>query len=221
MPHQTHELIIFDHDGVLVDSEIIAMELIADLVSDYGRATSIDEAFDRYLGTSLDFVIEDIQAHGGTVDPDFIHQEFHAALYDRFQNSLKPIPGMHDLLTELTSAQRSISIASSGERARVELGTTTTGLRSFFADDAITTREDVSRGKPHPDLFVVAAKRAGVAPTSCIVIEDSAHGVEAARRAGMAVIGLAYRTPTQALAEADWVVNDVSSMRALLMQGSV
>ena len=65
------------------------------------------------------------------------------------------------------------------------------------------------------------SKRAGVAPTSCIVIEDSAHGVEAARRAGMAVIGLAYRTPAQALADADWVVSDVSSMRALLMQGSV
>lgn len=221
MPDRHHELIIFDHDGVLVDSEIIAMGLIAELVSEYGHATTVDEAFDRYLGTSLDYVIDDIRERGGVVESDHVHGVFHAALYDRFKTSLEPIPGMHELLTSLTSAGHPISIASSGERARVELGTTTTGLRSFFADDAITTREDVTRGKPHPDLFLVAAERGGVAPQSCIVIEDSTHGVEAARRAGMAVIGLAYRTPAHALADADWVVSDVASMRALLMPQSI
>jgi HAD superfamily hydrolase (TIGR01509 family) len=217
MPDNTYELVIFDHDGVLVDSEVIAMELLAEIASTHGRITSIDEAFSRYLGTSLDYVIDDIRAHGAEVDTDRIHREFHAALYQRFKTSLEPVPGMHALLNALRASQRPIAIASSGERARVELGTSTTGLRRFFDDAAITTREDVTRGKPHPDLFLVAAERGGVDPGNCIVIEDSAHGVEAAKRAGMDVIGLAYRTPAAALRDADWVVHDVAAMEALLL----
>jgi len=211
------ELVIFDHDGVLVDSEIIAMELLAELASNNGKPTSIDAAFQTYLGTSLDYVIEDLRSHGAVLDEQQIHHEFHTALYDRFRTSLQPIPGIHELLTSLRSAEVAIAIASSGERDRVELGTTTTGLRHFFDSASITTREDASRGKPHPDLFLVAAERGDVDPAACIVIEDSAHGVEAAKRAGMAVIGLAYRTPAQALVDADWVVNDVRDMHALLM----
>jgi HAD superfamily hydrolase (TIGR01509 family) len=221
MTEMTKELVIFDHDGVLVDSEIIAMELLAELASNHGKPTTIDVAFQTYLGTSLDYVIDDLRAHGAVLDEQRIHREFHTALYDRFRTSLQPIPGMHDLLTSLRSADTAIAIASSGERDRVELGTTTTGLRHFFDSSAITTREDASRGKPHPDLFLVAAERGGVDPTACIVIEDSAHGVEAAKRAGMAVIGLAYRTPASALADADWVVRDVYEMHALLMPSGV
>jgi len=213
----TKELVIFDHDGVLVDSEIIAMELLAEIASNHGKHTTIDVAFQTYLGTSLDYVIEDLRAHGAVLDEGNIHREFHAALYDRFRTSLQPIPGMHDLLTSLRSANKALAIASSGERERVELGTTTTGLRQFFDSCAITTREDASRGKPYPDLFLVAAERGGVHPSECIVIEDSAHGVEAAKRAGMSVIGLAYRTPASALSNADWVVSEVSEMHSLLM----
>lgn len=219
MTEATKELVIFDHDGVLVDSEIIAMELLADLATRHGKPTTVDAAFDTYLGTSLDYVIDDIRAHGATLDSDRVHREFHTALYERFRTSLQPIPGMHELLTSLREAEVRIAIASSGERDRVELGTTTTGLRKFFETAAITTREDASRGKPHPDLFLVAAERGGVDPVACIVIEDSAHGVEAAKRAGMTVIGLAYRTPAVALADADWVVSDVRDMHALLMPG--
>jgi HAD superfamily hydrolase (TIGR01509 family) len=213
----THDLVIFDHDGVLVDSEIIAMELLAELATNHGKSTSIEEAFTRYLGTSLDFVIDDLAQFGASVDVTRIHKEFHDELYVRFRKSLQPIPGIHDLLTALLREQRSIAIASSGERARVELGTTTTGLRDFFDSAAITTREDVSRGKPHPDLFLLAAQRAGMAPEDCIVIEDSTHGVEAAKRAGMRVIGLAYRTPAAALNDADWVVSDAKDIHPLLM----
>jgi len=213
----THELIIFDHDGVLVDSEIIAMELLAEIASDHGEAITIDQAFDRYLGTSLDFVIEDLSQLGLKVDSKRIHKDFHEELFVRFRNSLQPVPGIHQLLEALRNEQRAIAIASSGERARVELGTNTTGLREYFLSSAITTREDVTRGKPHPDLFLLAAHRAGIKPEACIVIEDSAHGVEAAKRAGMPVIGLAYRTPASALQDADWICTEVKEIQELLL----
>lgn len=210
------ELVIFDHDGVLVDSEIIAMELLADIATRHGRPTTTPQAFDRYLGTSFDYVVEDLRGAGATIDRDALHASFHDDLFEGFRSRLAPIPGMPDLLQSLTSAGRAIAIASSGTSQRVNLGITSSGLDHFFADAVIITADDVTRGKPFPDLFLTAADRAGVDPTRCLVIEDSPFGVEAAHRAGMPAIGLAFRTPASQLADADHVVTDVDEIRSLL-----
>lgn len=207
------DLVIFDHDGVLVDSEIIAMELLASIASDHGYPVTVDQAIEQFLGTSLDHFVGVVREEG-TVEPimEELDRDFHAQLFDGFRDRLVPVPGMRTLLEELRRLGIPVCIASSGSRERVMLGTSTTGLIEFFTEDAITTREDVKRGKPAPDLFEHAATRASTPPERCLVIEDSQHGVEAAHRAGMAVAGLSYRTPISALVGADWVVTDATAI---------
>lgn len=209
-------LVIFDHDGVLVDSESIAMELLADISTDLGYPLTVDQAFARYLGTSFGFVVEDLRAQGADIDAEELQHSFHRDLFDAFRVRLTPIPGIPELLDALTSSDQPIAIASSGSSERVNLGITSTGIDHHFADAVITTADHVTRGKPFPDLFLTTAERAGVAPSECIVIEDSPFGVEAAQRAGMRVIGFAYQTPEDRLAAADWVVRDMREAHRLL-----
>ena len=191
----------------LINSEILAMELLANLATDHGVPTTTAAAFDRYLGTSFDFVVEDLRGAGATVDRDKVHAEFHSSLFDNFRTRLKEIPGTSQALKTLADENRVVSIASSGTLERVTLGITTTGISHYFDNSVITTAEDAERGKPFPDLFLITAERAGIDPKDCLVIEDSAFGIEAARRAGMASIGLAFRTPKEKLLAADLVVS--------------
>lgn len=209
-------LVIFDHDGVLVDSEPIAMDVLATIATDTGIPLTSDEAFHRYLGTSFDYVVEDMRSQGATIDRDALHRRFHDDLFEGFRTRLTPIPGIPALLQELTTTNQPIAIASSGNSQRVTLGITSTGIDQFFADSIITTADDVTRGKPFPDLFLTTAERAGVDPAECIVIEDSPYGVEAAHAAGMRVIGFAHQTPAERLSHATWVVTDMREVRPLL-----
>jgi len=211
-------LVIFDHDGVLVDSEVIAMDLLAGISTSLGIPLTADEAFHRYLGTSFGFVVEDLQAQGAVVHADSLQQRFHDDLFTRFRTSLQPIPGIPGLLQELSDMGQAVSIASSGSSRRVNLGITATGIDHFFADSVITTADDVTRGKPFPDLFLTTAERAGIAPRDCIVIEDSAFGVEAAHAAGMRVIGFAYQTPAARLSDADWLITDMAEAWPILVE---
>ncbi len=218
---RTAALVIFDHDGVLVDSEVIAMDLLASLSTKLGRPMATQDAFDRYLGTSFDYVLDDVAATGASLDRESLRTQFHADLFDGFRTRLEPLPGVPDLLAALTDAGRAIAIASSGSRERVTLGITSTGIAPFFRDSIITTAEDAERGKPAPDLFLVTAERASVSPSDCIVIEDSPFGVEAAHRAGMKVIGVAYRTPADRLADAHYVVTDPRELAEILLAQQV
>ena len=213
----TASLVIFDHDGVLVDSESIAMDLLAAMSTDLGFPLTAEQAFARYLGTSFGFVVEDLRAQGANVDADDLHSAFHRDLFDAFRVRLEPIPGIPELLDALAAAGRPIAIASSGSSERVNLGITSTRIDHHFADSVITTADHVTRGKPFPDLFLTTAERAAIAPDECIVIEDSPFGVEAAQRAGMRVIGFAYQTPEDRLAEADWVVSDMREVQRILL----
>lgn len=209
-------LVIFDHDGVLVDSEPIAMNVLADISTGFGFQITPDEAFDRYLGTSFDYVVEDLRRQGAIIDRDALHAQFHDDLFAGFRARLTPIPGIPTLLHELTHSGQPIAIASSGNSQRVNLGITSARIDHFFTESIITTADDVSRGKPFPDLFLATAERAQVDPAHCIVIEDSPFGVQAAHAAGMRVIGFAYQTPHHALAEADWVITDMMQAAPLL-----
>ena len=211
------DLVIFDHDGVLVDSEIIAMDLCASLLTEHGVPTTVDEAINVYLGGSLDTVMTAIEDAGTVIDRDAFDARFHEELFDGFRRELNPIPGIHALLEQLGAAAIPCVIASSGSSQRVSLGITTTNLVEFFPDHVITTRDHVERGKPFPDLFILAAQRAGIEPARCLVIEDSPHGIEAAHRAGMKVVGLSHRTPVARLAAADWVVTDAADILPLIL----
>jgi HAD superfamily hydrolase (TIGR01509 family) len=211
------DLVIFDHDGVLVDSEIIAMDLCASLLTEHGVPTTVDEAINVYLGGSLDTVMTTIEDAGTVIDRDAFDARFHEELFDGFRRELNPIPGIRALLEQLGAAAIPCVIASSGSSKRVSLGITTTNLVEFFPDRVITTRDHVERGKPFPDLFILAAQRAGIEPARCLVIEDSPHGIEAAHRAGMKVVGLSHRTPVARLAAADWIVTDAADILPLIL----
>ena len=216
-PASPFGLVIFDHDGVLVDSEIIAMDIICELLGEHGVPTTVDEAIVAYLGGSLDVVMDVIEERGTPVDRQDFDRRFHEALFAGFRERLVPIPGVVSLLDALQEAGMPFVIASSGSSARVDLGVTTTELAAYFPPHVRTTRDHVERAKPFPDLFLLAAERAGVDPSSCLVIEDSPHGVEAAHRAGMRVVGLAHRTPPDRLQDADWVVRDTSAILPLIL----
>lgn len=207
---------IFDHDGVLVDSEPLAMASLADLLSRHGSSITEDEAFSRYLGTGLDFVITDAHKRYGIELPPTFKDEFFAQLFARFATDLVAMPNAGSLLAHLTELGQPLGIASSGSARRVELGLSTTGLNKWFDPEQITTIEEVALGKPHPDLFLEAARKSQTDPEFCLAIEDSPFGVKAAKRAGMKVVGLAGATPANKLQEADWVINDLNEIKLLI-----
>lgn len=213
----TFEVVVFDHDGVLVDSEIIAMDILAQMVTAHGIPTTTDQAINQFLGTSIDAVIDHVRTVDAQVDADVFIDRFNTDLFDGFRDRLVPIPGMHELLQGLRNRNIPVVVASSGSQERVALGLSCSDLAQHFTTDRITTRDDVRRGKPAPDIFLTAAVKEGIDPSRCIVIEDSPHGVEAAHRAGMRVIGLAHRTPAHRLANADWVVDDAVGIQQILL----
>lgn len=210
------ELVIFDHDGVLVDSEILAMTAIQELLADHELPLDLDTAFGMFLGSPFDKVIDYLQRHVPGIDRESIDRRFHSRLFELFVEFLQPIPDMPSLVNSLKSRGAALAIASSGTSERVTLGITQTGLGDSFDAGSIFTKDQVKRGKPEPDVFLLAANSLGIDPARCLVIEDSPHGVQAAKRAGMFVIGLSFRTPAKDLHEADLVLGSASEVLELL-----
>jgi HAD superfamily hydrolase (TIGR01509 family) len=183
MPHP--DLIIFDCDGVLIDSEVIACRTDAACLAEIGIAMSAEEIMDRYVGISTTTMFADIELrHGRTLPADFAE-----TLRDRiaaaFETDLRPMPGIEPVLQDLPSR---CCVASSSAPARLRHSLSLTGLLRYFYPHIFSATQ-VARGKPAPDLFLFAAKQMQATPEACFVIEDSAAGVNAAIAAGMRVIG--------------------------------
>ena len=183
------EAVIFDMDGVLVDSEPLHFATTNLVLARRGAA--IDRAFyDSRLGLpELEF-FRDVVAHLGLRDPpgDLARERIRESLAALAGADLLPMDGALECLLVLAADGRRLALASSATRARVALVADKFALRSVLA--ALVSVEDVERGKPEPDLFLEAARRLGVAPAACAVVEDAVHGVRAARAAGMAAIAL-------------------------------
>ena len=177
-------LVIFDCDGVLIDSEPVACEVLASTLRRYG--INVDAAYvtKRFVGRALNALIDDYAAEG-TELPSSFRTDLDAALRRGFERSLQPIPGIRHLLDELRIPY---CVASSSTLGRVTYSLELTGLSPYF-QQRIFTAESVQRAKPWPDLFEYAAASMGVPTAQVLVIEDSVGGVEAARAAGMEVWG--------------------------------
>ncbi|HEY5226323.1 MAG TPA: HAD family hydrolase [Methylovirgula sp.] len=180
-------LLIFDCDGVLVDSEIIALEALANMLTSLGRPTDPIECRRRFMGKSLKDVLAGIEAMLGRPLPENWGAEANAKLLARFADELRPVEGVSAALARLPYPR---CVASSSQPDRIHLSLATTGLASFFGDHVFSAAQ-VRNGKPAPDLFLYAAQQCGVAPCQSIVIEDSLAGILAAKRAGMKAIGFA------------------------------
>ncbi len=179
------DLLIFDCDGVLVDSEIIACEIDAACLADAGVRISVDEVKARYVGVRTADMLADLERERGLRLPEGFADMLLQRTLEAFDRELQAVPGIPELLARL-SGPRCVASGSDPERIRHSLRLV--DLLDYFEPNVFSASM-VSRGKPAPDLFLLAAERMGCAPGRCLVIEDSVAGVRAGRAAGMEVVG--------------------------------
>ncbi|BAL77973.1 HAD family hydrolase [Bradyrhizobium cosmicum] len=178
------DLIIFDCDGVLVDSELLSCRCLSEVLAEFGIMLSEEQALQLFLGRSTK-AIEQHYRELGQVVPDGFLPRLKSHVLETFARVLQPIPGIADVLSELRAP---FCVASSSDIDRVSLSLDVTGLRAHFGD-RLYTAQMVEHGKPAPDLFLYAAGKMGIQPPRTLVIEDSVSGVLAAKAAGMIVWG--------------------------------
>lgn len=197
-----YDLVIFDNDGVLVDSEPISNTLLAGYLTELGHPTSYEESVRDYMGSAMHRIHELVEERSGRRLPVEFDDVFHSRVFAAFQAELQAVVGAAEVLKQLAAAGVPYCVASSGSHERIRVGHRKTGLDAWFRDEIVFSAEDVGRGKPSPDLFLHAASRMGVAPERCVVVEDSRLGVQAALAAGMDVYGFTAMTPEEKLAGA-------------------
>jgi HAD superfamily hydrolase (TIGR01509 family) len=183
------DLVIFDFDGVLVDSEVISLATLRDTLRDYGADLSATEVRARFLGGAFHGIRDYLAGLPSPARPiETFERAWYDTLFARFRAELEPMPGALALLDRLDGHGTAYCIASSGSVKRLGVALAATGLGARFGD-RVFSADMVARGKPAPDVFLHAARQMGVAPGACLVIEDSPAGAQAARAAGMRAIG--------------------------------
>ncbi|MFF5574246.1 HAD family hydrolase [Streptomyces luteogriseus] len=211
-----YDLVIFDNDGVLVDSEPISNRLLAAYLTDLGHPTSYEESIRDYMGSAMHRIHELVLERTGQRLPEDFDDVFHARVFTAFEQELVAVAGAADVLEKLAADGVPYCVASSGSHERIRVGHRTTGLDRWFDEKRIFSSQDVGRGKPAPDLFLYAAERMGVPPERCVVVEDSPLGVRAAVAAGMDVYGFTAMTPAEKLAGATRLFPDMRELLDLL-----
>ncbi len=214
---------IFDWDGVIVDSSAAHQASWERLAAETGRPLPADH-FTRGFGMKNEIIIPRLL--GWTTDPAEIRRLSlrKEAIYREIiqADGISALPGVKTWLDRLVAAGIPRIIASSTHRLNITCTLDVIGLSGYFPD--IVSAEDVSHGKPDPEVFLMAAQRLGIAPARCVVLEDTHVGIEAARRAGMKVIAVAGTHPGVSLADADRVVHrldelTVADVTALVVPG--
>ncbi len=187
MAREPVELVIFDCDGVLIDSERLAVKVDVVVLRTLGWPMSETEVIERFVGRSNADIQADIEAHLGRTLPAGWQERFESLYDEAFADELTPVDGVLEALEQIAINN---CVASSGTHAHLRYRLGLTGLYERFAG-RIFSVEDVARGKPAPDLFLHAAARMATPPSGCVVVEDSRPGVQAARAAGMRVLAYA------------------------------
>ena len=207
------DLVIFDNDGVLVDSEPVANRVLAGLLTEYGVPTTVEASMAQFLGSSMPQVRALVEERIGRPLPADLEARYMGELYPSFRRFLRPIPGVAEVLA---AVRVPVCVASGGTHERIRLTLTCTGLWERFAGRVFST-EDVARGKPAPDLFLHAAAAMGADPERCAVIEDSPAGITGANAAGMTTFGFAALLPPKVLQHATGgVFSRMAELPALL-----
>ncbi len=219
------EVVIFDCDGVLVDSELIALAATRRMLGEAGLNFSDDETRERFLGMRQDLVLQRVEVELGAPLPKDFPDKLSREILSTFGRELKGVEGVRQAIQGLEAR---VCVASSSEPDRLRLALRVTDYETLFSPNIFSAAQ-VERGKPHPDLFLFAARSMAVAPRDCLVIEDSVAGVRAARAAGMTVFGFAggshFSGPTQAAeltaAGADLIFDDMARLPEILARRSV
>lgn len=187
------ELVIFDCDGVLVDSEPAAARVLTEALLDLGLETSVAEVDRLFRGRSLSDIVLEVESLLGSPVPEDFLPRLNASTQRAFEEGLVPIPGVRDVLSAIARLGIDMCVASSGSPQKIRHSLALTDLADFF-EDRIFSSAQVKQGKPAPDLFLFAAKQMGHPIAGCVVIEDSIPGVTAAVAAGASVYG--FVSPT-------------------------
>ena len=208
--------VLFDMDGLLIDSERVALQTDVDIGRQMGYPISMDLAM-QTLGVTWEESAALYKQHCPDFDAPAFRRAFDAALEKRaLQGDIPPKQGARALLAHLQKAGLPRAVASSSWQARVELCLRNAGLLDFFS--VLVTGDQVTHSKPDPEIFLLAAKRLGVAPAECLVLEDSLNGIKAGRAGGMQVCMvpdlLPYRPEYAPFC--DHVVQDLSQVIPLL-----
>ncbi|MFF8646552.1 HAD family hydrolase [Streptomyces sp. NPDC015345] len=211
-----YDLVIFDNDGVLVDSEPISNTILAAYLTELGHPTSYEDSLRDYMGGAVHRVHDLVLERSGQRLPADFDEVFHGRVFAAFERELKPVEGAVEVLEKLAGDGVAYCLASSGSHERIRVGHRAAGLDTWFDEKRIFSSQDVGRGKPAPDLFLYAAERMGVAPEKCVVVEDSPLGVRAAVAAGMDVYGFTAMTPAERLSGATGLFEDIRELPRLL-----
>jgi HAD superfamily hydrolase (TIGR01509 family) len=213
------DLVIFDCDGVLVDSERLSIRLDVEVLRDLGWPLTQQEIIDRWVGRTDAVMRAEIEAHLGR-DIGDEWTAFGERYIAAFAAELQPVPGVVEAVDRIQGSGYATCVASSGDLAKIRRNLAIVGLLDRF-DDRLVSADDVVHGKPHPDLFLRAAEVSGVEPERAAVVEDSLAGVEAARAAGMRVFAYSGSvTPAAALAgPGTTVFDDMGELPELIAAG--
>lgn len=192
------DLIIFDCDGVLVDSERLSNTIFADMLREIGLDFTLEEMFERFVGRTMSACEMEIARLRGAPVPDGFIARVHQRTREAFRASLEAVEGVEALVRALPVPY---CVASSGDYEKIRTSLACTGLLPLF-EGRLVSATDVAHGKPHPDVFLLAAQRFATSPDRCAVIEDSPAGVQAGVAAGMTVFGFAKEISAQRLFDA-------------------
>jgi HAD superfamily hydrolase (TIGR01509 family) len=215
------DLVVFDCDGVLIDSEPIAARVHAEALSRLGHPISPDEIIRRFIGVRDRDMYAIIERDLGRALPADYDAVAKAAIARAYAEELKVVSGVHETLAAI---ELPACVASSSVPEKLQAGLEAVGLHELFGPNVFSASQ-VRRGKPAPDLFLFAAERMGVAPERCLVVEDSEAGVEAAASAGMLVLGFTGgshcgtgHADRLAAAGAERVFSDMRDLPAILAE---
>ena len=213
------KLVIFDCDGVLVDTEVLFNQALLEDLGSHGLSLTLEECMELFVGGTIPGV--KIQAEKlGAVLPDTWVEDFYAKVFELLREKTEPVAGIKDALDAIDAAGIPYCVASNGRVAKMEITLGRTGMLDRFKD-VMFSAQALGTAKPAPELFLIAAKAFGISPDQCIVIEDSKTGVTAAQNAEMKCFGYAPHGGGEVLAELDAIVfDDMAQLPALLELGT-
>ena len=189
------DLVIFDCDGVLVDSEPIANRVLADMLGELGLHLTQTQIFEHFVGYSIPDCLKVIERMLGRAQPPTFPSDLQARTFEAFRSGLTAMPGIEHALDHLGAPS---CVASSGDHEKMRMTLGLTGLLPRF-DGRLFSVTQVAHGKPAPDVYLLAASELGAAPAECVVVEDTPPGVRAGVAAGMTVFGFSAHTPAETL----------------------
>ena len=214
------DFVIFDCDGVLVDSEGITNLVIQDNLAKYGLHVAVDDIIRLFVGGTMSGVMTQARSMGAALPDDWL-DEIYPEMITRLGQEVTLVPGAVDVLDALDAAGIGYAVGSNGPHRKMDVTLARTGLAARL-QGRIYSREDVPNPKPAPDVYLKAASEAGIAPSRCVVIEDSPSGAKAGKAAGMVTFGFAAETePARLQPICDAVFNDMAQLPGLLGLKSV